>query len=943
VVATSRASGGPHWKWIENGITSLTEEARFWKDRHFSAHQLPLAEMTLGEVRQLLNNSLGSGFAERHIELTEQLHRKSRGVPLYVHMLLRSLVEEGALSRSEAGEWTARAGYRLRWIQQSMDKFIQCQVQEALGSAARPALLAAAVLGDQCLADDWEELKKRGGVQAEVSDDLARTSVSGIIERDDQSERPKLIFRHPLVWEAAYQGMTDEERRQWHGMAADMCWEADNDAGALDHALAASWAPERLSALLAGAIRQVKREKHWAKIAEWMPQLQTLSPTDRLAADMATLEAEIYFGRVSKARDIYRDLVASGTLEPAAEANLCSLAYDCLATTDSRLAVKETERGLDLVNLVPEPQRDILRKRLLLNKIRHLLYVANDASSAIAIIDGEMERNGLGYAGEPRFQYMRAMANHLAGRHQEAVDQFAVLAERFRDDPVLRLDCLSGSARSLFCLARYREAGSICDLGMELSIQLSRLRAQCTMMSIKSNCLHCLGDVKGALALREQVLRISAVTGNDIMRADALDYIAMYRVEMGHCDGVEELFRKSLAIRTRNGNKRFIALSLTHLADFHCKTAKNSTGWEKAASCARRGLRTVKSDGDHHVMVYLLICLSQAVQGLGRRRQAVKYAMEALEAARKSDHISDSAVAARHYGLLIAPGDPRRAEELLLEAARQFQQLGNARDAVACLRELAALSLRRKERARALELYGKAMELCRENRLDRELKDLKKAFPGLERRMPRVSSSPGRTPSRLRIEVMGSFRVFPKGRDRELHDEEWGTVMGRGILACLLTLGYGSQTGVSRQKLFDLFWSGRSAEKSLKVIISRLRRLLGPADIIEFKNGGYRFNWEAIGVTLDREQFEDLWRRGERLEKKGDLSGAWSCYEQAASFYRGRYLEDIEGSWAEGSRQNMDEAQRALLSKLADISKKLGRLETMYFYQDRLGQIGKKG
>jgi two-component SAPR family response regulator len=86
-----------------------------------------------------------------------------------------------------------------------------------------------------------------------------------------------------------------------------------------------------------------------------------------------------------------------------------------------------------------------------------------------------------------------------------------------------------------------------------------------------------------------------------------------------------------------------------------------------------------------------------------------------------------------------------------------------------------------------------------------------------------------------------------------------------------------------------------------------------------------------------------LWRRGERLENKGDLSGAWSCYEQAASFYRGRYLEDIEGSWAEGSRQNMDEAQRALLSKLADISKKLGRLETMYFYQDRLGQIGKKG
>jgi two-component SAPR family response regulator len=143
--------------------------------------------------------------------------------------------------------------------------------------------------------------------------------------------------------------------------------------------------------------------------------------------------------------------------------------------------------------------------------------------------------------------------------------------------------------------------------------------------------------------------------------------------------------------------------------------------------------------------------------------------------------------------------------------------------------------------------------------------------------------------------------------------------------------------------LFELFWSGHRADSSIKVIISRLRRVLGSPGIIEFRSGGYRFNWEDPDVALDREQYEDHWKRGERLEKKGDLPGAWSCYEHAASFYRGRYLEDIEGSWAEGSRQNLDEAQRVLLTKLADISKKLGRLETMYFYQDRLGQIGKKG
>lgn len=941
VLVTNRASGGPHRIWMDDALTALSEEAQFWKDSHFEAQKMTLKAMTLAEVRQMLGSTFGDDFSERHIDLVEQVHRKSHGIPLYVRMLAKALVDEGAVYRETSSHWTVRPDYRLRWISQSLGSFINYQVQAALETAARPALLSAAVLGEQCSTEAWETLMRRGGEALDVLSIIENPAASGVVELDEQSEPTSARFKHPLIWETIYRNLTAEERQRWHGLAAEVSVEAEDHIAAMDHALAAPWPADRLAPILKGAIRQIKNERRWAKVAEWIPQLQGLSQPDFMAVTLTTLEAEVYFGRLSKARDIYRELIESGPLEPAEEANLCSLAYDCLATTDSRLAIKETERGLELVSLVTGPQRENLRKRLLLNKIRHLLYAANDAAAAIAIIDEETRRNADECSGGPRFEYMKAMAHHLAGRHQEAVDQFAALAERYCDDPVMRLDCLSGSARSLFCLARYREAGAICDLGIDLSVQLSRLRSQCTVMSIKSNCLHCLGDVAGALALREQVLRISTVTGNDMMQADALDYIAMYRSEIGQHAEVEGLYRKSLAIRTRNGNKVFIALSLTHLADFFCQTAKRPADWRKAIKCARQGLRAVGRAGDNHIKTYLLIDMSRALCGLGQRSQAVRYAGKALKAGRESDYIDDWPVAARHYGMLISRKDTRRAESLLDEAGQRFLQLGNYRDALVCLRELTALSRRRGKTVEALERFRQAMNLCREKGLDRELGELRKAFPDLELRMPKIPSISSRAQARLRIEVMGRFRVFPGGRERELQNEEWGTVRGRGIMACLLTLGYRNREGIPRQKLYDLFWSGRRADSSLKVIISRLRRVMGTPDIIEFRSGGYRFNWENPDVALDREQYEDCWKRGEQLEKKGELSGAWSYYEQASSFYRGRYLEDMEGAWIEGSRQNLEEAQRALLTKLADISRKLGRLDTMGFYQDKLDQFDK--
>lgn len=167
----------------------------------------------------------------------------------------------------------------------------------------------------------------------------------------------------------------------------------------------------------------------------------------------------------------------------------------------------------------------------------------------------------------------------------------------------------------------------------------------------------------------------------------------------------------------------------------------------------------------------------------------------------------------------------------------------------------------------------------------------------------------------LRIYTLGQFDLVVNGSGLDV--ESWKRKQAVVLLKILVV-----QVGrpVHRERLIEWLWPEVDVEsgwKRLKVIVSFLRDKLrsagAPEDVIETVGKTYLLRQDA--VRIDSIVFETLVSASARLMTEGLYPEAQSRFEEAASLYRGEYLEDmLYVDWCAEERGRLCEIYLELLA-----------------------------
>ena len=171
--------------------------------------------------------------------------------------------------------------------------------------------------------------------------------------------------------------------------------------------------------------------------------------------------------------------------------------------------------------------------------------------------------------------------------------------------------------------------------------------------------------------------------------------------------------------------------------------------------------------------------------------------------------------------------------------------------------------------------------------------------------------------------MFGEFRVW-RGAGL-VGREEWGRQKTRALLKLLLARGGGV---ISRDEILEALWPGVSpgaAERSLRVTVSLLRRVLEPelgrgpdSRYVVQKRPGYLFDRDS-GCEVDAWEFEERQRRAGEAREAGRLEEAIREYREADRVSRGEFLaEDAYEQWTEQPRREWAERRLSVLAELSE-------------------------
>jgi DNA-binding SARP family transcriptional activator len=140
----------------------------------------------------------------------------------------------------------------------------------------------------------------------------------------------------------------------------------------------------------------------------------------------------------------------------------------------------------------------------------------------------------------------------------------------------------------------------------------------------------------------------------------------------------------------------------------------------------------------------------------------------------------------------------------------------------------------------------------------------------------------------VQFRILGPLKIEAAAGEIQL-----GGAKQRALLALLLLH---ANEFVPAARLIDLLWSESppaDSSKALQIHVSRLRRALGDADVLQTRPGGYLFVLDDASFDLAR--FEELAAEGRRLLAQDDAAAARRSLGEALELWRGTPLADVAG------------------------------------------------
>lgn len=918
---------------------SLREEASFARSE-FQCVDLALQPLDGRDLGRLLDRLFGAGFADGQPECARWLQARSGGNPFFAHLLIQAMVGDGSVRRDAGGGWRYVPPSQ-REQPASIDELVARRVMAALSEPALvgPVRLAVA-LGDAFPFDDWQQLTALP--RADAIDTLLTLQRIGILSDFLIGNEHRVQFAHPLLLEAFRAILPDDEQHDDHQVAAAHYLATGRPIPALDHLIAAGGDAAALGPVVRCAVPEAFAQGSLLAVLAWAESITGIPPQDRAVLLLHAQRAAQIMGRARESLSFFERLAELREhLTPAQEVASRSSASRVLAAADPDRGLAVLDEGLQRceTGAVPAPQH---RRELLLHKF-YLLEETRRYQEAVAMVDGLLALDPGDGSFAFRVNNTLGMVFLRQGRWDDADRLYRdeVIPAARRAGEMSLGQALENHGAVLTRLCRFAEAEREFDQALEIAERYLQAANIGSVLNARGNIAMRQGRFDQALADKERAAAIAYTLDNRVLLASCLNDIAGIKMEMGRPDGVLELLHRSLRWKESLGNRAGSATTGTNIAICHLRGIGTPVDHAQALEWALRANAALRELDYTANMVDNLATISQAYLGLKQHDQALAYAEQAMDAAGRQATPYNRATALAQKGTVLHALGAAGAGGLLREAAGLFGSIDNRHEQANALSLLAEHLTARGEAGPAREVLQTVRGIYQEMGLDKALAALARRFPGLGGLEPQaVAIAGGGGPADiLRIQTLGPFRIWPAGADQPLADRQWGSQLGRQIMAYLLTEGYGGRVGISREKLLREFWGRDSAGGSLRVLLHRLRRNLRCPDAVVYADDGYSFNWELAGVRFDREQMDEHHRKGIALAAEGRREEAREELERAEALFHGDYLDGFDEPWAARARRTLRATRRAILGKLIELCAALERPDAVAFYRNTLAKM----
>src|SRR3989440_2800093 len=206
--------------WRRSSAPRPEREPAWWRTGERALRELPhrIREVTLEALhaeadRALLEALVGAGTLPEALE--RRLLARAEGNPFYLEELVRSMIDAGALVRSNGG-WSFDREVPVE-VPETVEKVILARI-DRLDDEAREVLAAAAVLGRQFTLDLLNAVSFEPGTIRGALRTLQRAE---LVREGSRWPEPVFRFRHSLIQEAAYRSLLRRRREVLHRRAAE--------------------------------------------------------------------------------------------------------------------------------------------------------------------------------------------------------------------------------------------------------------------------------------------------------------------------------------------------------------------------------------------------------------------------------------------------------------------------------------------------------------------------------------------------------------------------------------------------------------------------------------------------------------------------------------------------------------------------------------------------
>jgi class 3 adenylate cyclase/tetratricopeptide (TPR) repeat protein len=218
-------------------VSRPDSEAPFWEvrerviaDPEQTVIYIPLSPLSSEESRTLVDSLLQITHVSP--ELERVILSRAEGNPLFVEEVLRTLIEEGALTKDN-GRWHVTRSVDVMEIPDTLQGVLTARI-DRLDESVKRVVQIAAVVGRVFQRYVLYRVVDDPG---SLDDCLAQLQQAQIIRERVHEPEAEYIFKHILTQEAAYQSLLTQQRKVYHRRVADalarLFWERGEEYAGL--------------------------------------------------------------------------------------------------------------------------------------------------------------------------------------------------------------------------------------------------------------------------------------------------------------------------------------------------------------------------------------------------------------------------------------------------------------------------------------------------------------------------------------------------------------------------------------------------------------------------------------------------------------------------------------------------------------------------------------